>query len=282
MFQEIQPHILDIQYLPKEITPLDYVVILNKNKILMRDVDGVAQVPTFQKIQENYGKEFTQADYLLSIEGRSFFFFDIELKEKTDFRFQNLNVLRTLQPKWLAFATATAAHLANWYLQTRFCGHCGHRLVKGTNERKLVCPSCHAEIFPRISPAIIVGVKKNDQLLLTKYAVGYKRYALIAGFVEVGETLEDTIRREVFEETGLQVNHIQYYKSQPWAFSQSVLMGFFADNVGPDAYTTEEYHSDEAELAMAKWFDRDKLPQDDTTLSLTKTMIEAFRKGEIK
>jgi NAD+ diphosphatase len=78
------------------------------------------------------------------------------------------------------------------------------------------------------------------------------------------------------------VEHIHYYKSQPWAFSQSLLMGFFADIASPDTYTTEEYHSDEAELSVAKWFDRDAIPIDDTTLSLTWTMITDFRNGKVK
>ncbi|MFD1318112.1 NAD(+) diphosphatase [Loigolactobacillus zhaoyuanensis] len=278
MFQNIQPHILDTQYTPRAIQAADYVVIVKGGKILMAG----KTTPTYAALSENYAADLTQPDYLLSIEDHSFFFFDVILTEKADFSYQNLNVLRTMQPQWLAFTTATAAHLANWYSQNRFCGRCGQPLVKGTTQRSLICSSCGGEIFPRISPAIIVGVKKDNQLLLTKYAAGYDRYALIAGFVEIGETLEDTVRREVFEETGLQVDHIHYYKSQPWAFSQSILVGFFADIAGTEAYTTAEYHSDEAELSVAKWFDRDKIPIDDTTLSLTWTMITDFRAGRVK
>lgn len=278
MFQNIQPHILDTQYTPRAVQAADYAIIIHGGKLLLL----AQRIPTFAELSANYQADFTQPDYLLSIEDHSFFFFDVRLAEKGDFSYQSLNALRTLEPQWLAFAAATATHLAIWYKQNRFCGHCGQRLTKGTEQRSLICPSCGAEIFPRISPAIIVGVKKGEQLLLTKYAAGYDRYALIAGFVEIGETLEDTVRREVFEETGLQVEHIHYYKSQPWAFSQSLLMGFFADIASPDTYTTEEYHSDEAELSVAKWFDRDAIPIDDTTLSLTWTMITDFRNGKVK
>lgn len=151
----------------------------------------------------------------------------------------------------------------------------------GNGERKLVCPACGLQVFPKISPAIIVGVKNDNQLLLTKYSAGYNHYALIAGFVEIGETLEDAIRREVYEETGLEVENIHYYKSQPWAFSQSVLVGFFADLAPKDTYPTSEYKNDDGGLALAKWFTRDKIPHDERREdSLTWTMIEAFRNGE--
>ncbi|WP_137597000.1 NAD(+) diphosphatase [Paucilactobacillus kaifaensis] len=282
MFQDISPHVLNIQYSVKAVQGSDFAVIIKNGQILMLHDKNEVKVPTITVMRQHYDIAIDQANYLLSIENNNFFAFDVELVEKDQFTFEDLNVLRTLEPKWIAFAMATATHLANWYLQNRFCGHCAHQLVKATDERKLVCPNCGMEVFPKISPVIIVGVRNDDRLLLTKYAQGYDRFALIAGFVEIGETLEDAVRREVYEETGLEVKNIRYYKSQPWAFSQSVLMGFFADVTGENTYTTEEYHSDEAELALAKWFDRQEIPADDTTLSLTWSMIAAFRNGEVK
>lgn len=282
MFQDIQPRVLDIQYNEKAIRSSDLVVVIRHGQLLMVSEKAESRVPTWKDLEQYYEIDIHQANYLLSIDGHSFFTFDVELTEKANFAFEKMTVLRTLKPKWLAFATATAMHLANWYLQNRYCGHCAHLLKRATDERKLVCPNCGMEVFPKIAPVIIVGVKNGNQLLLTKYAKGYNHFALIAGFVEIGETLEDAVRREVYEETGLEVKNIQYYHSQPWAFSQSVLMGFFADVTGENAYTTEEYHSDEAELALAKWFNRQDIPADDTTLSLTWHMIAAFRQGEIK
>jgi len=189
MFQNIQPHILNTQYTPEvPLKSTDYIVIIQQGKLLLKQHADSQQMPTFADLRAAYSTEFTQPNYLLSIEQHSFFTYDLTLKETTAFKYASLNALRTLQPEWLAFAAATAAHLANWYLQNRYCGHCGQALVKGTEERNLICTNCGAQIFPKISPAIIVGVKRNNQLLLTKYAVGYDRYALIAGLVEIGET----------------------------------------------------------------------------------------------
>ena len=117
----------------------------------------------------------------------------------------------------------------------------------------MVCPECKNIEYPKISPAVIVAVTNGNRLLLSRYARGgYRNYALIAGFAEVGETLEDTVRREVMEEVGLKVKNIRYYKSQPWSFSDSLLVGFFAELDGDDTITLEE-----EELAEAVWFERD-------------------------
>ena len=110
--------------------------------------------------------------------------------------------------------------------------------------------------FPKICPAVIVGVTDGNRILMSKYAGrSYKKYALLAGFTEIGETVEETVAREVMEEVGLKVKNIRYYKSQPWAFSDTLLMGFYCDLDG-DAEVT----LDEEELALAEWFERDEIP----------------------
>jgi NAD+ diphosphatase len=131
--------------------------------------------------------------------------------------------------------------------------------------------------YPRISPVVIVGILDGDDILLAKAAVGeYKKHGLISGFVELGESLEGAVAREVMEEVGLTVHNLRYYKSQPWAFSQSLLMGFFADLKGERTVTVNP-----AELSEAAWFPRPEIPAGDSRLSLTWDMIEAFRNGEV-
>jgi len=110
---------------------------------------------------------------------------------------------------------------------------------------------------------------------MTKYAGrSYKKYALIAGFTEIGETAEETVAREVMEEVGLKVKNIRYYKSQPWGVDGNLLLGFFADLDGEG-----EIHLDENELSEGEWFARDAMPAHDDGISLTREMMGVFEKG---
>ena len=112
---------------------------------------------------------------------------------------------------------------------------------------------------------------------MSKYANReFKKYALIAGFVEIGETVEETVKREVMEEVGLKVKNLRYYKSQPWSFTDTILMGFFAELDGDEDITL-----DQEELAMAEWFEREEIPVKEWSISLTNEMIMKFRAGEL-
>ena len=185
---------------------------------------------------------------------------------------------RTYGEKWLAFAGITASHLSGWYERHRLCGKCGEATRLSEIERMIECPSCKEMYYPRISPAVIVGVTNGSRLLLTRYANRpVTNYALIAGFCEIGESIENTVRREVFEEVGVRVKNIRFYKSQPWGFSSSLLMGFYCDLDG-----SEEITLDRNELAVAEWIDREKIAVTDTSISLTSEMIESFRRNIIK
>ena len=184
--------------------------------------------------------------------------------------------LRELRDKCCAgselFAAFTAFHLWKWYTDNKFCGKCGGVLDLKGDERALVCPVCGNIIYPRINPAVIVGVISNDKLLITRYNKGYAHNALVAGFTEIGETLEQTAEREVMEETGIKVTDIRYYGSQPWGMAQDILAGFFCTADGEP-----EIHFDESELKYAEWVSRDELVLQPNDLSLTNEMMAAFK-----
>ena len=140
----------------------------------------------------------------------------------------------------------------------------------------MLCPSCGQMEYPKICPAVIVAVLDGERILLTKYAGrSYTRYALIAGFAEIGETIEQTVHREVMEEVGLRVKNLRFYKSQPWSFSDTLLMGFYCDLDGEDRITL-----DQDELAVAEWFNRGQIPAPELDISLTSEMMMRFQNGE--
>ena len=125
-------------------------------------------------------------------------------------------------------------------------------------------------------PAVIVGICNDDKILVTKYRTGFAHYALVAGFTEIGETLEETVQREVLEETGLRVKNIRYYKSQPWGIVDDILAGFYCD-VDGDNYI----HMDESELKLAEWKTREELELQPDDFSLTNEMMLMFKNGRM-
>lgn len=179
-----------------------------------------------------------------------------------------------LGPKYRVFAALTGKHLWDWYRDSRFCGRCGHKMEHSEKERAMVCPDCKNTVYPRIMPAVIVGITNGDKILLTKYQRGYQNYALVAGFTEIGETLEETVAREAMEETGLKVKNIRYYKSQPWGIANDILMGYYCDVDG-----STEIHRDDAELKVAEWVERGKIELQPDDYSLTNEMMQRFQNG---
>ena len=186
--------------------------------------------------------------------------------------FENRSFFRQVRPNALALVSITGMHLNGWYEKTVFCGACAHKLIHDTKERMMRCPSCGNMIFPRINPAVIVAVTHEDKVLVTRYKDReYKNLALIAGFNEIGESLEETVRREVMEEAGIKVKNIKYYKSQPWGFADNILVGYFCEADG-----NTDIVMDEEELSMAKWIKRSEIPINTESFSLTWEMINSL------
>ena len=163
-------------------------------------------------------------------------------------------------------------HLHRWYRDSRFCGRCGAPLSPASGERALICNACGKVTYPRISPAVIVAVTDGDRVLMTRYAHGpYRQRALVAGFVEVGETAEQAVAREVREECGLNVKNVRYFGSQPWGLSGALMLGYFAELDGDPAPTLVD-----GELSWAGWVDRRDIDASDD-YALGRQMVEAFR-----
>lgn len=267
MIQDIYPSKLRNEYFNYDIKENDYLLVFDKDgKILVGEDEGKA---VFLK-----GKDISDdAVYLFSVDETKFFL-KIGNQEirKEGYDYYSIRDARDRFSKKDVFLIFTGYHLWKWYSDNQFCGKCGHKLELKKSERALVCPECGNTIYPRINPAVIVGVIKGDSLLITKYRTGFAHNALVAGFAEIGETLEETVAREVMEETGVSVKNIRYYKSQPWGMAQDLLVGFFCDVDGDG-----QIHMDENELKYADWVKREDIVLQPNNLSLTNEMMKLFK-----
>ena len=275
MIQDIAPHRLDNRFLP-DIKPGKDSLIVSFDGALPYVREGpCCPFPELRDVPAAPEK----LTYLFRTDGRELFYYPEKLPETDSYRYISPSLLRkkkTIPREWM-FSVYTAGQLCRWLRDNRFCGTCGTETVPHSSERALRCPACGRVIYPRIQPAVIVGVISGECLLLTRYADRpFTQNALVAGFVEIGETLEDTVRREVWEETGLSVKNIRYYKSQPWATADDLLAGFFCDLDGQ-----KEIRLD-GELSSAIFTPRHEIVCQEDDYSLTNEMMTVFKEGRIK
>jgi len=277
MFQDIAPHTFRNSFSWNEEVENKLAVVYHRGKILLQAHDDTLFIPTRKQVKDSYAIDDADFIYLFSVDKTGFYLCLQSLAETEGFVYRTINHFRNTFHSWYSFAGATAMHLGHWYESHQYCGRCSAEMEHSKSERAMKCPACGEIVYPRISPVVIIGVTDGNRLLLSKYAGReYANYALLAGFVEIGETLEEAVQREVMEEVGIPVQNIRYYKSQPWAFSESLLMGFFAE-----AAENTPIRLDQEELSEAAWFERNELPSNgDSSFSLTWNMIDAFRKGE--
>ncbi len=274
MIQDIGPHVYSNVYAPTAPAGDSVILAYEGRQVLLKKEGDVFSYPLFSDVPGAQAQA-EEYQYLFAIDGQRFYLAKAGFKAD-GFSYVSISYLRSARPRYLAFAGITGLSLAGWYRNHRFCGQCGRPMVHSETERMVHCDTCHTMIYPQICPAVIVAVRNGNRLLISKYAGReYKRFALLAGFAEIGETIEDTVRREVMEEVGIRVKNLQFYKSQPWSFSDSLLLGFFCDVDG-----SEELHVDHSELAIAQWVQREDLPDDTEKTSLTMEMMTLFKQGK--
>ncbi len=168
-----------------------------------------------------------------------------------------------------------AIQIIHWRREHRFCGKCGTAMIERRTELAVKCPNCDFISYPRLSPAVIMSVVRDDRILLARsprFSAGM--YSTLAGFVEPGETLEEAVIREVFEEVAVIVDNIQYVASQPWPFPHSLMIGFTA------TYKSGEICIDQEEIEDARWFSADDLPVLPSNLSISRLLIDNFLNQE--
>lgn len=187
------------------------------------------------------------------------------------FEFRHLRSLFTRLEEELLWIAGRANQLVHWQRTHIYCGACGNTTIEKKDERARLCPKCGLINYPRLSPAVIVAVLKDDKILLARN----KRfkvpiYSVLAGFVEPGETLEQCVEREVKEETGIDVKNIRYFGSQPWPFPDSLMVAFTAEYAGGKVAV------DKNELMDAGWYTKGDLPQIPPPLSIAGQLIAWF------
>lgn len=236
-----------------------------------------------QAMGNDWRKSFT---YLFSLDGQDYYL----LKDIVEFgEYLSLEELRRefKGPKSLLFLANTGMHLFHFYQKHRYCGVCGTKMEKDQRERAMRCPNCQEVYYPKIMPAVIVGIIHKDKILCTRYAnrLSYLP-ALVAGFIEIGETAEEAAIREAMEETGVPIKEVKYYKSQPWGMADDLLLGYFAkvDEEKTSFTTTGEVQiiRDEEELSEAVWLSRDEVELQGNDFSLTNEMMRTFKEGKFE
>lgn len=278
MIQEIAPKTFDPAFRRQKPEDRDFLLHYEYNKVMLKKEGDRLMIPTVGELLEEAPEIAAKAEYLFSIDDRAYFGMpDMAVPEFGGYVMEGMQIFRKFDPMYQGFAGITGGQIYRFRESRKFCGRCGQRMEYSQTERAMVCPGCKQTEYPKISPAVIVAITNGDKLLMSRYAHGtYRHFALIAGYVEVGETFEECVRREVMEEVGLKVKNIRYYKSQPWAFSDTVMIGFTAELDRDDTIRLQE-----EELSEAGWYTRDQMEDYSPCISVGHEMMRAFKSGTL-
>lgn len=247
-----------------------WFVCAENEVLLRRDSAGLAQLPTEAELA---GVDLTEAQRVGLADDQEYFAVPWVKGSPLPggFELVGLRSLWARLDQRLFGLAGRANQLAHFAQTNRFCGRCGSRTKQDPKERALRCPNCALVSYPRISPAIITLVRRGDEALLAnsgKFPIPF--FSTLAGFSEVGESLEETLVREVKEEVGIEVGNVRYFGSQPWPFPHSLMIGFNAD------YVSGEIVVDGHEIKEARFFRADALPRIPPRLSIARQLIEAW------
>lgn len=256
----------------KESSDEDFWFIFYKNKLLVTVNNENITIPTTKVLSElTLSKAFEQYLGLFGAISCKVAYLSEAPLLPVGMEFKDLRSVGNQIEENLFFVCGKASQIIHWEESHLFCGHCGAKTEQSPTERAKICPKCGSMNYPRISPAIIVAVTKGESLLLAhnnNFPQGF--YSVIAGFVEPGETFEDCVKREVFEEVGIKVKNVKYFSSQPWPFPNSIMIAFTAE------YESGNIKADGVEIGNADWFTVDTLPNIPSKISVARKLIDNF------
>ncbi len=246
--------------------------VMHDGKMLVKEDSGVYSIPLLSDINQNR-RYFINEKYFGLLDGCPCYIAEWKDDVVIDdgFELKGIGELFSLFGDDLILVAGCAAQLIRWNQTHRYCGQCGKLMEDKTDERARNCPQCDLIYYPRLSPAIIVAVIKDNKILLARsgrFPTGF--YSVLAGFVEPGETLEECVAREVYEEVGIVVKNIRYFNSQPWPFPDSLMLGFTAE------YADGQIQIDQSEIAEASWYSADNFPNIPPRISIARHLIDWY------
>ena len=247
--------------------------IFYKDKLLLAKQGEKFAVPAGEEAPVGLSKSSSVMEVGTMDDGTPIKTFALNAPDINDTAFEWIDLRKSfhLLPREHYLKAGKCRELIYWDSNTQYCGTCGTPLRMHTPISKR-CPQCGREIWPSLSPAIIVLVHKGNEALLV-HARNFKGdyYGLVAGFVETGETLEEAVHREVAEETGITITNLRYFGSQPWPYPNGLMVGFEAD------YVAGNIHLQKEELSHGAWFNKENLPAVPDKLSIARKMIDHWR-----
>ncbi|WP_024832320.1 NAD(+) diphosphatase [Ruminiclostridium josui] len=252
-----------------------YWFVYSSNKLLIINEENGGKIPLYSQLEElrqilttplYLGKFYGQPAYCIGVSDN--------IKVPTGMSFVDLRSTFGVLDEDSFLLASKAVQIVVWEQTHRFCGKCGSLTQELYGERAKVCPECGFISYPRICPAVITAVFKENKILLA-HARSFKgdMHSLIAGFVEAGETLEEAVEREIMEEIGIKVKNIAYWGSQPWPYPNSLMLGFTAE------YESGEINVDGIEISHADWYDVENLPELPSKVSIARKIIDWYSQG---
>jgi NAD+ diphosphatase len=246
--------------------------VFEGGKLLVKFRNDTCIIPQTSDLEE-YQADLFHKQYLGTLDGRPCYAAEIagDKLKGADLASRDLRALFGKLDEKLIWIAGRANQLVNWNQTHQYCGSCGEPTEFKSDERARICQQCGLTNYPRLSPAVIVAVLKDDQILLgrnKRFKLPF--YSVLAGFVEPGETLEGCVEREIREEVGITVKNICYFGSQPWPFPDSLMIAFTADYAGGNISI------DGSEIMDAAWFKKDNLPKIPPRISIARKLIEWF------
>jgi NAD+ diphosphatase len=256
---------------PDQCASSDWCFLFQGTDLLICEEDEVARIPSRSEM-ESLGLAPLHSHYLGQLDGHGCY--ASAVSGQTDlpapWSWRGLRSLFGRLDDLLFGLAGRAIQVVQWDLTHRYCGRCAAATELGSSERSRTCPSCGLVSYPRLAPAVMALVRRERSLLLARsphFPEGM--FSALAGFVEPGESLEETLRREVREEVGVEIGNLRYFGSQSWPFPHSLMIAFVADYLGGEIVPQP------GEIEAAEWFSIDSLPRLPHRISIARRLIDA-------